>query len=359
MPAKGRITAALGATHVPQRTRLILSLLFGCIGGAVTMQKNFLVPHPRDFGQVWFAANAVLGGQDPYALVGPGRAFDWSATLFYPLQAAILAIPLAPFPMPIASILFSVIGGATLAWALMEYGYAPLFGFFSGAVHMAFEVAQWSPLLAASLVIAPAAVIYIAKPTIGLAIFIARPSWWAVGGAVLLTGIAFAVQPEWVPHWRGALEWASLSFGHGFPYVAPVMLPWGFLALACLTKWRRPEARLVAALACVPQTLMLYECVPLFMVPRNFRQTAILVFSSYAVFEYLETTMPGARDLQTYLSVGGRAIVLGMYLPATIIVLSRPNQGPIPAWLERGIVGWPAWLRGSNPQVACSRNFQP
>jgi hypothetical protein len=42
-------------------------------------------------------------------------------------------------------------------------------------------------------------------------------------------------------------------------------------------KWRRPEARLLAALACIPQTPVLYEVVPLFLLVRTFREAAVLV----------------------------------------------------------------------------------
>jgi hypothetical protein len=28
------------------------------------------------------------------------------------------------------------------------------------------------------------------------------------------------------------------------------------------------------------------------------------------------------------------------------MILQRPNHGPVPAWIERRIAGWPDWLRG-------------
>jgi hypothetical protein len=42
----------------------------------------------------------------------------------------------------------------------------------------------------------------------------------------------------------------------------------------------------------------------------------------------------------------GAAVTLTMYLPATLMVLRRPNEGPIPLWLDRAMHRWPAWLRG-------------
>jgi hypothetical protein len=31
-----------------------------------------------------------------------------------------------------------------------------------------------------------------------------------------------------------------------------------------------------------------------------------------------------------------------------VLVLRRKNAGELPAWLERRIVAWPAWLRGEH-----------
>jgi hypothetical protein len=171
----------------------------------VTLQKNMREPTHRDFEQVWFAARALLSGAHPYSLVGPGLAFDWPFPLVYPLPAAVIAIPLAPFPALVATVLFSTLAGVTFSWALMEYGYGPLFGFFSMPVRAAFETVQWSPLLAASTVISPLAVLLVAKPTVGGALFLARHSRWAFLGAIQFGGAAFVIQPAWFADWLAAI----------------------------------------------------------------------------------------------------------------------------------------------------------
>src|SRR5688500_13768330 len=48
-----------------------------------------------DVDQLWFAARAVLGGRNPYELIGPGLEFDYQWKLYYPLPAALLLTPLA------------------------------------------------------------------------------------------------------------------------------------------------------------------------------------------------------------------------------------------------------------------------
>jgi hypothetical protein len=40
-----------------------------------------------------------------------------------------------------------------------------------------------------------------------------------------------------------------------------------------------------------------------------------------------------------------------LYVPLTLMVLKRPNAGPMPLWIERRVASWPAWLRG-RPEAA-------
>ncbi|PYP77273.1 MAG: hypothetical protein DMD35_15685 [Gemmatimonadetes bacterium] len=44
----------------------------------------------------------------------------------------------------------------------------------------------------------------------------------------------------------------------------------------------------------------------------------------------------------------GRYYTLLLFLPATIMVMRRPNEGSLPAWLEARIAAWPKWLRGTS-----------
>ena len=336
--------------------RLAACLLMGVLAaqfayGAATYALSSPSKQHRDFGQAWFAARLVSQGVDPYGAIGPGRAFEWPAPFFYPLPAAIAALPLAPFTEPVAVAIFSAIAATLLAWALTQHGYSGLLAFGSVSVWTAFLVVQWSPLLAAAVVLAPVGVLLIAKPTIGAALFVARPSWWAVAGATLLLGAAFIAQPNWISAWREALGGASMDASRGFPYVAPISLPGGVLTLLALLRWRRPEARLVAAMACVPQTLVLYEAVPLFLVARGWRQTSLLVALSYCVRYWIAQNGP-YPDYATPIAVSGRAMTILMYLPATAMVLLRPNEGTIPRKWESALQRLPSWLRGRDASAA-------
>jgi hypothetical protein len=188
-----------------------------------------------------------------------------------------------------------------------------------------------------------------AKPTIGAAAFAARPTWWAVIGTLVLSGVAFAMQPNWIVEWRRilAIPWGDPGALVGYPL--PIGRPWGFLIALCVLRWRRPEARFVLALACVPQTPLLYETTPLFLVPRTWKQAAVLVVLGYAVAVWVGYASHGATlDARERYLITGRGIVIGMYLPCVWMLLRRPNEGTIPAWLERRITRLPPWLRGTS-----------
>jgi hypothetical protein len=337
----------LSAQRVPSRQRAVLAAVCGLLAAMITLQKNSREPTPRDFEQVWFAARALLGGAYPYSQIGPGMAFDWPFPLVYPLPAAVIALPLAPFPAHMATVLFSAIAGVAFAWALMEYGYGPLFGFFSMPVRAAFEAVQWSPLLSASVVVAPIAILFAAKPTVGAALFVARPSRWPFLGAALFGGAAFLIEPGWVADWRSAIDGYYAIMAPTVPYRAPISFTGGFVVLLCLLRWRRWEARLVAALACVPQTLVLYEAVPLMLVARTFWQSVALVTMSYFGHAWVRVHLPQIQHDGVTYDLVGQAMIWSIYLPCTLLVLRRRNAGRLPAWLERRIAGWPAWLRGT------------
>jgi hypothetical protein len=340
---------ARGVT-VPTRPRLVIALVVGLLAGLLAALKAAQVPGiPRDFTLVWYAAWAVLQGRDPYPLIGPGRELEWVAGLFYPLPGVLLGVPFAPFSAPVACGLFMFLGAATFAWVLMRHGYGPLLCLGSAGFLNTVEVAQWSPLFAAGTVLAPLSVAWIIKPQIAAALWLVRPSWWPIIGGAGLAAIAFLIQPTWLADWRTGLADAHLSAGKGYPYLAPVMLPGGFLALACLTRWRRSEARLVAFLACAPQAMLPYDTMPLFLVPRTWKESAVLSGAStlQLMFMTVYPIVAGPFDSHAdWLVMNGRASAILLYLPATVMVLRRANEGTLPAWLERRTIRWPAWVRG-------------
>ena len=114
----------------------------------------------------------------------------------------------------------------------------------------------------------------------------------------------------------------------GSPVHAPPLLrPGGFLLLAALLRWRRPEARLLAALCCLPHVTTLYETVPLFLVTSNRHQAYLLLVLSYVAAVVQAWLVPTGSLLE---QVVGRwpVLLLLLYLPALVMVMLRPNEAP-------------------------------
>lgn len=337
-----------------KRLRLLVSLSLGLLAGLISHFFASTQAIPRDFSTMWSAARALLHGQSPYVAV-PG--------VFYPLPGIIAGSPFAIIPTaPGANGIFMAVSASALAWGLLGNGPGAWLGFFSAGMLFAVEVVQWTPLHASAYALAPLGVFLIVKPHTGLPIFLARPSWWAAGGGIVCFAAAFVIDPAWLTHWRGSIALGGAHLGTsatGYPYSAPVLLPGGFVALLALMRWRRPEARLLAALACVPQSLYLYDTVPLAFVPRGVRESAAFTTLSYVVLMYLIHGRPWS-SYPAMAVAGGRMYTLLLYVPLTLMVLRRPNEGAVPAWLERRIASWPRWLRGmeSPPKEPANDSLQ-
>lgn len=295
----------------------------------------------RDFDQVWFGARAVLRGADPYALIGPGRAFEWRWPLYYPLPAMLVALPLAWLPVAVARALFvgASVGACSMAFTRDGWHRWPALA--SLAFVSAVSAGQWSPLLAAAFVYPALAWLWVAKPTVGLAAVAASPARRALPVAMAAGVIALAasllLQPHWVSQWLVSVREA--------PHITPpVARLGGVFLLAAAARWRRPEARLLLALACVPATPGPYEAVPLFLVAATVAESVLLAALTYAhlfVTAALVTATAGPRaSWQDAMTASGRVMLLSLYLPCLVLVLRRPNEGAVPPWLERVVTAF-------------------
>jgi hypothetical protein len=200
--------------------------------------------------------------------------------------------------------------------------------------------AQLSAAFVAASLVPAAQGLLVIKPTIGVALLAARPTRWAIVGGAVLCVAALLVLPSWPREWLAAVA--------GSPYYhAPILRgPVGpLLGLAAL-KWRRPEARILLVLACVPQLLLFYDQLPLALVPRSERERLVFTWSSWlAYIGWIVTSSHGAFDVVDLREAAPWVLVL-VYLPALVMVLRRPNEGNVPRWVERAVTALPAWLRG-------------
>ena len=278
-------------------------------------ELHLALPKPgfSDFVDPWLGARMLAQGYDPYEVV---RSAHPEVALYYPLPALLVILPLGWLTLAHAQSIFVGLGMAALAYA--GWNRKPLLiGCVSAGALSCVVSGQWSLVMTASALVPMLGFMWAAKPSLGLAIaagYVTRP---AVIGALVVTAIGFLVWPKWVGAWLPGL--------HGSPHVAPVARPGGFVLLAALLRWRRPEARVLAALSCIPQTTMLYDTVPLFLIPATRPQAyllAILTQVAAVVIAWRRTDLPLVLENAHQWPV----ILLLVYLPALIMLLRLPNE---------------------------------
>jgi len=276
-------------------------------------------PQRSDVAQVWAGARALLAHRNPYDAVGPGRTFEWPYPLLYPMTAVLTLAPIAPLPLRWIDPLFVAAGFGLYAWAVTRSNLrAPaLIALVSLPALMTLQTSQWSLLVTGAALVPALGFLLVAKPTIGLALFAANPKrTTAIGCAVFLI-ISLVIWPGWIRDWRA-------TFASAPHIVAPILRPGGVLVLLALARWRRAEARLLVAMACVPHTTAPYETIPLFLVPETWREAIAL--SVLAILAYVGQYATGPYASQNdYWESGAKWIVLLMYLPSVAMVLSRKN----------------------------------
>lgn len=276
---------------------------------------------PTDAAVLWTATRAALHGKDPYQAV---TALGLGYPLYYPLPTVLLLAPLAVLPAAVFHGVFAGLSGFAFGCAAEKYRRGLAMGCLSAGFAEAAVEGQWSPLFTAAAVLPILGGLWIAKPSVGLAMFAGFPSRQAVVGGALLLLASLAIWPSWVPAWLAALQRTN--------HVPPLLRPGGVLLLLALRRWRKPEGRLLAALACVPQTTVLYETVPLFLIPRTRFEGYLLAGLSLLAAFVQATLVPARSDGQLAETIAGRWPVLLalVYIPALIMVLRAPTEVPAP-----------------------------
>lgn len=318
------------------RDRLILAGVAAVCAAALVLLAAGLGLTRTDLTQLLGGARALAEGVNPYDAVGPGRLVEWQWPLYYPLPAVLLALPLAFVDQLAARAIFAALSGGLFAYALSRDHPQGLLAFGTLPLFYAVVLGQWSLLLTAAAVLPALGVVLAAKPTLGAAIWIARPTRVAALSALALVVLSLVVDPTWPWSWWGATR--------GVDHVrAPVLRPWGVLLLLAALRWRRPEGRLLLALACAPQTLVPYELIPLWLIPRTWWEAVGLLVLMNAAF-LVTNIIPGPAATQDeYFAATAPVLIWLVYCPCLLMVLRRPNEGPLPTLVERRL---PARIRG-------------
>lgn len=338
------------------RTRVIFALSIGIVAAlyAVDTHRMFLsIGQSPDSLFLWRGARILLAGGDPYNLVtwrtmpvGETDIGAWATViepLYYPLPALLIWMPFSLGSFLVGSAAFVGLGAALFAYAMSRGGLHRIWLCGSVPFMLALRFGQWSTWLTAAAILPLLSFLLPAKPNIGLPLLLAKPTRAMILGSTLILTLSLVVMPSWPFGWYGTVTGA---FTHTVPHPAPVTTfrGLGAIVLLALLRWRRPEARLLVLMACVPQLPFWADQLPLATIAHSRREVIWSMLAGHLCFICWFLFAP---KVVYYVPVMQPYALIGTYLPALIMVLGRPNIGNIPAPVERFGARLPSWLRGS------------
>ena len=297
------------------RVRDALPLLVA--GWAVLIiMRALLIGWTTDWHVFWTAGHAVVTGHDPYAAV---LALQSGYPLFYPGPALLLLAPFGLLSHQAGWLAWGAVTGGLFGLAARSYGRGLWIAALSACFAEAVTFGQWVPLLIAAAILPWLGGALVAKPSVGAALWVWRPTRAAVLSGLVLLVLSLVVLPGWPAEWLAAVRQTN--------HIPPVMKPWGWVLLLAAARWRTPEGRLLLALAFIPQTTSLYESLPLFLVcRRRWDAYALAAFSHVAAFIQDRYFSAPGQVLETVIAHRWPVFLVTLWLPALIMVL-RPEQG--------------------------------
>lgn len=334
-------------SHAPpsRRDRLAIALIVAAV--AATLAP--LTDAGGDFGQLWGGARALLSGNDPYSIVGPGRPLPWPWPLYYPAPALLVAMPLTVVPLEIARVAWVSALAGVFAYAVTAETWWGLLLCLHLAFLLSVQVGQLTVLIAVATLIPAFGAVASAKPTIGAAAILGASSGRAaltmVAGSSILFLASFAFDPAWLPAWLAAIQHA--------PHMQPlVSRRWGWVVLLGGLRWRLPAARVLCVMALVPTTLSAHDVLPALVALRPTRREMVTLAVLSIVAGSAQYAPADNPDRVAYSARLMPWLLWFVYVPIVIAILRRPNIGPAPRWIEALTARWPRWLRGSSAPTA-------
>ncbi|HKT87158.1 MAG TPA: hypothetical protein VJQ59_01895 [Candidatus Sulfotelmatobacter sp.] len=281
------------------RRRIAISSLIGVAAGAFCLfLMRRLHQGAGDFNWTIHLAQRWLARQNPY-----DTPYEQ-----YPFTAALFGLPFGRVPREIAAGIFFGISSGLMAFGLARDGYHKLLVFLAYPYWIALLYVQWAPLILASAFVPLLLPVTMAKPQVGLPIFLTRLSkrgFWAC----IVVGIAsLAMLPRWPVLWLGQLH----NYEH---FIALLVLP-GPLILLALLRYRDRDAILLLLTACMPQRWF-FDALILWLIPKTRREIIVTVFFSWCAGIWRYYHPP-----HSFTAVG-RLVVIFIYLPMLAIVLLR------------------------------------
>ena len=294
----------LWITHRPMRRRIAVSATIGLATGSFCW---FLMKHfhqdAADFRWALHIANRMLARQNPYD----------TPLEQYPVTAGLFALPFLRLAPELAAASFWGLSSALLAFGLTRHSYTRLLIFLAYPYWAGMLAVQWSPAIAAGAFFPLLLPLTMAKPQVGLPVFLTRLSRRGVAACVVVGLASLAVMPNWPLLW-----WRQAgNYQHFFPLL---VLPGPLLALALL-RYRDRDAQLLLLSALMPQRWF-FDSFTLWLIPRSQREIIWTVFFSWGAGIWRWYQVP-----HSFTEVG-RWTVIFFYLPMLAVMLLR-NRKPL------------------------------
>ncbi len=285
------------------RTRIAVSLILGVTSGLFCW---YLLWHfhqgAADFQWAIHGARRLLSGANPYD----------TPLEQYPVTAMLFGFPFIRGDGAMAAGIFFGISSGLLALGVTRNGFAGLLVFLAYPYWAAILTAQWSPLILASAFFPILLPVTMAKPQVGLPVFVTRLTRRGLAACVLWGGLSLLVLPRWPWLW-------ARQFGN-YQHFVPLLIFPGLLILLALARYRDRDAWLLILSAVVPQRWF-FDSFILWLIPKTRRQLLFTAVLSWGAGVWRWYHMP-----KSFVDVG-RWTVLFIYLPMTLLVLLRPRIG--------------------------------
>jgi hypothetical protein len=278
---------------------------------------------------VWYGARALLNGVDPWSVIGPSLPFNYEWRLIYPGTALVAVMPFAVFSEAFATALFVGASSWFLAFGITRDGWHRVPLFMSLPFLSSVRLGQWSILFSAALYFPALAFFTVVKPQAAIPVLASsrmRSTFVAaIAGALVLIPASLILEPHWPARWLASASTAR--------YIQPPIINFpGVAVLLCLSRWKRHESWIVLTLACLPHSWGWYSPLILFTIPASLAESLLLCAATLAGAWYADNYVAITTPDAVIASIGS-VINATIFVPATLMILRRPNEGPLPAWL--------------------------
>ncbi|MGD1077385.1 MAG: hypothetical protein ABR881_03610 [Candidatus Sulfotelmatobacter sp.] len=287
------------------RWRIGVSAAIGFASGAFCwfLMKR-LHQDAADFHWALHLVHRLLARQNPYD----------TPLEQYPLTAGLFALPFVPLRPDLAAGLFWGISSSALAFGLTRHGYTRLLIFFAYPYWAGLLAVQWSPIIAASgffPLLLPATM---AKPQVGLPVFLTRLSRLGLLACAVVGLVSLAVMPQWPVLWFRQIQ--------NYEHFIPILVLPGPLLLLALLRCRNRDAQLLFLSTLMPQRWF-FDSFILWLIPQSRREIIWTVFFSWGAGIWRWYHMPSS------FTEVGRSTVIFLYLPMLAVVLLRKGQNNV------------------------------